>query len=165
MLRTMAGVTTLVVALCSVAPASAGAREDRETLAAAALLVARQLLLAHGEFAPYGLGLEASKEVVDLTASSQPRQPGGDRPAQELRRAIAKAMESGRLDSAALVYEGTQTASGQRSEVVVLEFAHRDGSAAVVVYPYAFSDGELQFGEAQIVEQRQRPRSATRRTR
>ena len=145
-----------VVAACTAARAGSSARAQCEALKRAAMSMAQELLRSHGEFAPYGLGLSAGDEVVDLEESA-PRDGlrGGDA-GDALRATLAEALKTRAVEATALVYEATITAPppGPGGDAIAIQLAHRDGYRAVIVYPYRFQDGDVVFGPAQVIEQK-----------
>jgi hypothetical protein len=162
-LRRFALIACLAAALPH-ARAAPSVREQCDALTRAAVAMARELLRNHGEFAPYGLGLSAGDEVVDL-ADSMP--PDGPRDTGEaLRARLADALKARAVDATAFVYEATLTAPppGQRGDAIAIQLAHRDGYRAVIVVPYRFQDGDVVLGTAQVIEQKgPLPRARNRR--
>jgi hypothetical protein len=144
------------MAACPAVRAGPGAREQCEALKRAAMSMAQELLRSHGEFPPYGLGLSAGDEVVELEESA-PRDAlrGGDA-GDALRATLADALKARAVEATALVYEAaiTAPAPGPRGDAIAIQLAHRDGYRAVIVYPYRFQDGDVVFGPAQVIEQK-----------
>jgi hypothetical protein len=138
------------------ARAAAGAREQCEALQRAALSMAHELLRSHGEFAPYGIGLSAGEEVVELEEPAPRDGLRGSDAGDALRATLADALKNHVVEATALVYEATITApaSAPRGDAVAIQLAHRDGYRAVIVYPYRFQDGDVVFGPAQVIEQK-----------
>jgi hypothetical protein len=130
---------------CLHAHGAPAAREQAEALTRAALSMAEQLLRGYGEFSPFGLGLSAGDEVVELGVAA-----GAD----PSRSANAGALRSGAVQATALVYEATIAvpSSATRSDAIAIQLTHRDGYAAIVVYPYRFENGEVVLGAGQVIE-------------
>ena len=157
----------LVLLLCAAsvaAQAQAGTRTRAETdaVARAALPVAQEMLLAHGEFAPFGMGLANGNEVVDIApAPARDRADPGD-PVSLLRQGLSEAMRSGGVRATALVYEARLIVPPANTPIdaIALALTHRDRYAAVVVYPYRFSEGRVVLGEPHVIEHNTRPRAA-----
>lgn len=150
-------VLAALTALCALpARAASSTREQCETLKRAALQTAQQFLRTHGEFPPYGLGLAARDEVVQLNEDDAPpsvRQPDhGD----ALRARLAEALKSHAVDATALVYEATLSSppAEARGDAIAIQLAHRDGYRAVIVTPYRFRGSDVVLGPSQLIEQK-----------
>src|SRR4030095_15756660 len=76
------------------ARAAAGAREQCEALQRAALSMAHELLRSHGEFAPYGIGLSAGEEVVELEEPAPRDGLRGSDAGDALRATLADALKN-----------------------------------------------------------------------
>jgi hypothetical protein len=168
LLRGLAAATCLLASIAGHAQGAAKARAETEALARAALPAAQEMLLAHGEFAPFGMGMAAGDEVVDIKNAN----PGADRadpadPVSVLRRSLAEAMRLGRVRATALVYEARLelSAPAASADAIAIALAHRDGYAAIVVYPYQFRDGRIAVGEPHLIEQKPLPKAPPKRRR
>lgn len=166
LLRGLAAAILLLASSAGHAQGAAKARAESEALARAALPAAQEMLLAHGEFAPFGMGMAAGDEVVDIKngAHGSERAEPAD-PVSALRRSLTDAMRSGRVRATALVYEvrlefPTPDAS---QDAIAIALAHRDGYAAIVVYPYQFRDGRVAVGEPHLIEQKPAPKATQKR--
>jgi hypothetical protein len=167
-LRGLIAATFLLASFAADAQGAAKARAEAEALARAALPAAQEMLLAHGEFAPFGMGMAAGDEVVDIKNSA----PGADRaepadPVSALRRSLAEALRQGNVRATALVYEARLEVKGPHAgaDAIAIALAHRDGYAAIVVYPYEFRDGRIAIGEPHLIEQKPLPKAPPKRRR
>jgi hypothetical protein len=154
----------LLFAAPSASPAQAGprARVESDAVVRAALPVAQEMLLAHGEFAPFGMGLTSGNEVVDIAASpARDRADPGD-PVSLLRQALSDAMRNGQVRATVLVYEARLIVPPSKTAVdaIAVALAHRENHAAVIVYPYEFRDGRVVLGEPHVIEHGNLPLSA-----
>jgi len=152
--RRAALVAVLVLGSGIPARAASGTREQCEMLTKAAVSMARELLRNHGEFPPYGVGLSAGDEVVELDEGDGRDAPRPPHAGEALRERLAEVLKSGAVQATALVYEATIAvpSSGTRSDAVAIQLAHRDGYRAVIVYPYRFQGGDVVFGPSQVIE-------------
>lgn len=167
-LRRLVATTLMLASFAAQAQAGAKARAETEALARAALPAAQEMLLAHGEFAPFGMGMAAGDEVVDIKNST----PGTERaepadPVSVLRRSLAEALRQGSVRATALVYEARLEVKGSQgsADAIAMALAHRDGYAAIVVYPYEFRDGRIALGEPHLIEQKPLPKAPQKRRR
>ena len=165
--RLLAIAALLIASIAAQAqPPSRTARAECEALARAVLPAAQEMLLAHGEFAPFGMGMAAADEVVDINNVPPPgdRSEPGD-PVSLLRQSLAEAMRSGRVRATALVYEARLNLppASMNADAIAIALTHRDQYAAIVVYPYQFRDGRVQLGEPYFIEQKALPKAAPRR--
>jgi hypothetical protein len=167
-MRTLLFVATgvLATALNGQAQSLSQARAECNTLARAALPLAQEMLRTHGEFPPYGVGLTVGKEAVALSADADDLARSSDRLAA-LRDSLAKAMNSRRLQATALVYEARLTLPSSRAptDAIAISLTHRDGYAAVAVYPYQLEGDEVKLGAAHVIEQKEPPRPASAKRR
>jgi hypothetical protein len=136
--------------------AASTAREQCEALTRAALAMTRELLRQHGEFPPYGLGLTAGDEVMEIDESVPPDGVRAADAGDALRATLAEVLKAHAVEATALVYEATLTAPppGSRGDAIAIQLAHRDGYRAVIVYPYRFQGSDVVLGAAQVIEQK-----------
>ena len=142
-------------------------RAEVDPLVQAVLPAAQEMLQAHGEFAPFGMGMSAGSEVVDIEPmAGRDRAEPGD-PVGALRHSLSEALRSGSMRATALVYEVrlfAPPASTGGSDAIAVALARRDKYSAVLVYPYQFRDGRIVFGEPHVIEHNP-PRAAGKRKR
>jgi len=140
------------------------ARAQFDELTRAVLPMAQELLRSHGEFPPFGAGLTASSDVVEVPRSEAGERDSwrtGDRHVRLLRHSLAKAMASGRFEATALVYEAKiDLSSGKQSEAIAIALNHRDRHATVRFFPYQFRDGAIEIGKAQTTTRGRSARSS-----
>lgn len=163
-LRPWAALLLLVASLACHAQVSPRTRADCDALARAVLPAAQEMLLAHGEFAPFGMGLASIDEVVDIKPAAPADRAETSDPVSQLRHSLAGAMRSGRVRATALAYEVRLNLPGNTiGDGIAIALAHRDSFAAVVVYPYVFKDGRVVLGEPHVIEQKPPPRAVPKR--
>jgi hypothetical protein len=154
-LRLVALLLLCLVPLAGQAQAGPRVRAETEAVVRAVLPVAQEMLLAHGEFAPFGMGLANGNEVVDI--APPPARDRGDPadPVSLLRQGLADAMRSGSVRATALAYEARINLPGNTTgDGIAIALAHRDNFAAIVVYPYVFKEGRVVLGEPHLIEQK-----------
>ena len=132
----------------------AGTREQCEALTHAAVAMAQELLRNHGEFPPYGLGLSAGDEVVELGEGGAQEGMRAADASDALRAKLADALKAHAVQATALVYEAAllMPPSEARGEAIAIQLAHRDGYRAVIVVPYRFQGGDVVLGPSQVIE-------------
>jgi hypothetical protein len=160
--RLLALLLPLLVSFTSHAQVGTRARAETEAVVRAVLPVAQEMLLAHGEFAPFGMGLANGNEVVDIApAPARDRADPAD-PVSLLRQGLSDAMRQGGVRATALVYEARLIVPPADTPIdaIAVALAHRDRYAAVLVYPYRFSEGRVVLGEPHVIEQNTLPRAA-----
>jgi len=136
------------------AEGGAKTRAEADPLVQAVLPAAQEMLQAHGEFAPFGMGMSAGSEVVDIEPTAgRDRAEAGD-PVAALRHSLSEALRSGGMRATALVYEVRlfvpPTAGG--NDAIAVSLTRRDKYSAVLVYPYQFRDGRIVFGAPHVIE-------------
>lgn len=145
---------------------TARAKAQFDELTRAVLPMAQELLRSHGEFPPFGAGLTASSDVVEVSrteAGERDRVRAGDMHVNLLRRSLAEAIASGRFEATALVYETKiELPSGARADAIAVALNHRDRRSAARFYPYQFRGAEIEIGKVQTMDRGGRPRSAVR---
>jgi hypothetical protein len=142
------------------------AKADCERLLRAAVPAAEAMLRAHGEFAPFAVGMTAAGALEDSVQSDEAGQPSSQRSTGRLRDAISEGIKGGRFRAAAYVYEARVTAppSSRQQEAIAIALEHRDGYSATVVIPYELKNGRVKFAAPQRIERRApKPVAAPRR--
>ena len=108
------------------------------------------MLIAHGEFYPFGANLSSDGKQA-LTAAHD----GDDRPPSQplidlLRAGYKEGAKSGRLAATALVYDVLVIPPGSstKTDAIAVELDHRGGYSVVVFFPYVIKSGQVTFGES-----------------
>lgn len=144
--------------------AGSRARAETDAVVRAVLPVAQEMLLAHGEFAPFGMGLANGNEVVDIAAPPARERADPADPVSLLRQGLAEAMRSGSVRATALAYEARLNLPGNATgDGIAIALSHRDNFAAIVVYPYVFKEGRVVLGEPHVIEQKPPARAPKQR--
>jgi hypothetical protein len=146
----------LLFAVTASAQRAAQSRADGELLARAVLSIARDMLRTQGEFAPFGAGMAPNHEVIDVAPPDEAGQRHAGGAVGALRESLAKALASGQLTSTALVYEAKLSLppSMERRDAIAVALNHRNGYAALWVYPYQVVEDQIRIGEPQVIEQK-----------
>jgi hypothetical protein len=138
------------------------ARAQFDELTRAVLTMAQELLRSQGEFPPFGAGLTASRDVVEVSkteAAERDETRAGDTHVSLLRDSLAQGIASGRFEATALVYEAKMDLpSGKRSDAIAVALSHRDRNSTVRFFPYQLRGAKIELGKAQTMD-RSEPRN------
>lgn len=134
------------------------AKAQFDELTRAVLPMAVELLRSHGEFPPFGAGLTASSDVVEVSkpeASERDGTRAGHTDVGLLRHSLDQGLVAGRFQATALVYETKiDLPSGKRSDAIVVALNHRDRQSTVRFFPYQLKGAKIELGKAPAIEYR-----------
>ena len=126
------------------------AQTEAEELVNAVLPHAEGMLVAHGEFFPFGGALTVDGELAELSVGEEHRNSPVDVIVDELKSRLRGGAGTNTYRATALVFpiHAEMPGADDETEAVAIELDHRENYSVVLIIPYVLSDGSVEFGEA-----------------
>lgn len=126
------------------------AQAEAEELVNAVLPHAEGMLVAHGEFFPFGGALTLDGELAELSVDEEHRNSPIDLIVEELKSRLRGGAGSNTYRATALVFpiHAQLPDTDDETEAVAIELDHQANFSVVLIIPYVLSDGSVEFGEA-----------------
>ena len=118
------------------------AQTEAEELVNAVLPHAEDMLIAHGEFLPFGSAMTLDGDIAELSAV--------EAIVEELKLSLRGGAGSNNFRATALVFpiHAQLPDSGDETEAVAIALDHQANYSVVLIIPYILSGGAVEFGEA-----------------
>jgi hypothetical protein len=126
------------------------AQTEAEELVNAVLPHAEGMLIAHGEFFPFGGALTPDGSFAELSVSEEHRHSPVDVIVEELKSGLRDGVESRDFRATALVFpiQAELSDDAGDTEAVAIALDHQANFSVVLIIPYVLSEGAVEFGEA-----------------
>ncbi|TFH49584.1 MAG: hypothetical protein E4H01_03945 [Lysobacterales bacterium] len=126
------------------------AQTEAEELVNAVLPHAEGMLIAHGEFFPFGGALTLDGEFAELSVGDEHRTSPVERIVEELKSRLRGGAGSNIYRATALVFpiQAQLPDSDEETDAVAISLDHQANYSVMLIIPYALSDGAVEFGEA-----------------
>ena len=126
------------------------AQTEAEALVSAVLPHAEGMLIAHGEFPPFGGALTLDGEFAELSVSQEHRHSPVEIMVDELKSDLRGGAGSKNYRATALVFpiQAELTDGADETDAVAIALDHQANFSVVLIIPYVLSDGAVEFGEA-----------------
>lgn len=126
------------------------AQAEAEELVNAVLPQAEGMLIAHGEFFPFGGALTLDGELAELSLDEEHRDSPVDVIIEKLKSGLRDGAGSETFRATALVFpiQAELSDDAGETEAVAIALDHQANFSVVLIIPYVLSDGAVEFGEA-----------------
>lgn len=126
------------------------AQREAEELVNAVLPHAEGMLIAHGEFIPFGGALTPNGELAELSVGEEYRDSPMELIIEELKQRLRGGAGTNSYRATALVFpiHAELPDSGVETEAVAIALDHEADFSVILILPYVLSDGAVEFGEA-----------------
>jgi hypothetical protein len=126
------------------------AQTEAEELVNAVLPHAEGMLIAHGEFFPFGGALTVDGELAEISVSEEHRHSPVEVIVEELKSGLRGGAGSKSYRATALVFpiQAELSDGADETEAVAIALDHQANFSVVLIIPYVLSDGAVEFGEA-----------------
>jgi hypothetical protein len=126
------------------------AQTEAEELVSAVLPHAEGMLMAHGEFFPFGGALTLDGDVAQLAVGEEHRESPVEVIVDELKMQLRSGADTNTYRATALVFPIQAQLPGDEgeTEAVAIALDHQANFSVVLIIPYILSEGSVQFGEA-----------------
>jgi hypothetical protein len=130
--------------------AMSDAQTEAEELVNAVLPHAEGMLVAHGEFFPFGGALTLDGELAELSVGEEHRNSPVETIVEELKSRLRGGAGTNTYRATALVFpiQAQLPDSDDETEAVAIELDHQANFSVVLIIPYVLSEGAVEFGEA-----------------
>jgi hypothetical protein len=126
------------------------AQREAEELVGAVLPQAEGMLLAHGEFSPFGGALTLDGEIAQLVVDEEHRDSSIEDVIDVLKGELRSGADANKFRATALVFpiQAQLPGTDDETEAVAIALDHQANYSVVLIIPYVLSDGAVEFGEA-----------------
>jgi hypothetical protein len=126
------------------------AQREAEELVSAVLPQAEGMLLAHGEFFPFGGAVTLDGEITQLAVDEEHRDSSMEDVIEALKGKLCSGADSNTFRATALVFpiQAQLPGADDETEAVAIALDHQANYSVVLIIPYVLSDGAVEFGEA-----------------
>ena len=126
------------------------AQAEAEELVNAVLPHAENMLIAHGEFFPFGGAMTLDGDIAELAIGEEHRDSPIEAIVDALKEKLRSGADSNTYRATALVFPVRAELPGAEDEcdAVAIALDHRANFSVVLMIPYALKDGGVEFGEA-----------------
>jgi hypothetical protein len=126
------------------------AQREAEELVGAVLPHAEGMLLAHGEFFPFGGAVTLDGEFTQLAVDEEHRDSSMEDVIEALKGKLRSGADTNTYRATALVFpiQAQLPGADDETEAVAIALDHQANYSVVLIIPYVLSDGAVEFGEA-----------------
>jgi hypothetical protein len=126
------------------------AQAESEELVNAVLPHAEQMLIAHGEFLPFGGAITLDGDIAQLAVGEEHRDSSMEAVVEELKSKLRSGAGTNTYRATALVFPIHAQLPGaeEDTDAVAIALDHQANFSVVLIIPYLLSDGAVEFGDA-----------------
>lgn len=126
------------------------AQAEAEELVGAVLPQAEGMLIAHGEFFPFGGAVTLDGEITQLAVDEEHQDSSIEDVIEALKGKLRNGADTNTYRATALVFPIHAQLPGaeDETEAVAIALDHQANYSVVLIIPYVLSDGAVEFGEA-----------------
>ncbi len=126
------------------------AQTEAEELVSAVLPHAEGMLLAHGEFFPFGGAVTLDGDIAQLAVDEEHREASMEDVVEALKVKLRSGADTNTYRATALVFpiHAQLPDSDDETEAVAIALDHQANYSVVLIIPYVLADGAVEFGEA-----------------
>ncbi len=126
------------------------AQTEAEELVSAVLPHAEGMLLAHGEFFPFGGAVTLDGDIAQLAVDEEHREASTEDVVEALKVKLRSGADTNTYRATALVFpiHAQLPDTDDETEAVAIALDHQANYSVVLIIPYVLADGAVEFGEA-----------------
>ena len=126
------------------------AQAEAEELVNAVLPRAEDMLIARGEFLPFGGAVTVDGEITQLAVGDEHRDSSIEDVIEALKGKLRNGADTNTYRATALVFpiQAQLPGSDDETEAVAIALDHQANYSVVLIIPYVLSEGAVEFGEA-----------------
>ena len=124
------------------------AQAEAEELVNAVLPQVEGMLIAHGQFFPFGGALTLSGEIAELAVGEEHQDSSVETVVAALKGLLRGGAPGYRATALAFPVEAELPGRESASDAVAIALDHRADFSVVLIVPYVLLEGAVQFGEA-----------------
>jgi hypothetical protein len=126
------------------------AQAEAEELVNVVLPHAEGMLIAHGEFFPFGGALTLDGDIAQLAVGDEHRDSPLEAIVDELKTMLRSGADTNAYRATALVFpiQAQLPGDDDETEAVAIALDHQANFSVVLMIPYVVSEGAVKFGEA-----------------
>jgi len=127
---------------------TAEAQAEAEELVNSMLPRAEGMLIAHGQFFPFGGAMMLDGEIAELEVAEEHRQSPVEIVVEALKGVLRGGADNYRATALVFPVEAELPGSEGESDAVAIAVDHQADFSVVLIIPYVLSEGAVQFGDA-----------------
>lgn len=127
---------------------NAEAQAEAEELVNAMLPQAEGMLIAHGEFSPFGGALTIDGQIAGLAVGEEHRHSPHEIIVEALETMLRDGADDYRATALVFPVEAQLPGDEEESNAIAIALDHRADFSVVLIIPYALSEGHVTFGDA-----------------
>jgi len=126
------------------------AQTESEELVNAVLPHAEHMLIAHGEFLPFGGAMTLDGDIAQLAVGEEHRDSSMEAVVEELKTKLRSGAGTNTYRATTLVFpiHAQLPGADEDTEAVAIALDHQANYSVVLIIPYHLSDGAVEFGDA-----------------
>jgi hypothetical protein len=126
------------------------AQAEAEELVNAVLPHAEGMLIAHGQFFPFGGAVTLDGDIAQLAVGEEHREDSMEDVVEALKVKLRSGADTNTYRATALVFpiQAQLPDADDETEAVAIALDHQANYSVVLIIPYVLSDGAVEFGEA-----------------
>ncbi|TDJ19256.1 MAG: hypothetical protein E2O65_04560 [Gammaproteobacteria bacterium] len=126
------------------------AQAEAEELVSAVLPHAEGMLIAHGEFFPFGSAVTLDGEITQLAVDEEHQDSSIEDVIEALKGKLRNGADTNTYRATALVFpiQAQLPGAEDETEAVAIALDHQANYSVVLIIPYVLLDGAVEFGEA-----------------
>jgi len=126
------------------------AQAESEELVNAVLPHAEGMLIAHGQFFPFGGAVTLDGDIAQLAVGEEHREDSMEDVVEALKVKLRSGAATNTYRATALVFpiQAQLPDAEDETEAVAIALDHQANYSVVLIIPYVLSDGAVEFGEA-----------------
>ncbi len=124
------------------------AQTESEELVNAVMPRVEGMLNAHGEFAPFGGAITLDGDLAQLSVDELHLDSSMEVAVDSLKSKLRDGVDSYRATALVFPVNAQLPGADDESEAVAIALDHQADYSVVLIIPYVFSDGAVEFGEA-----------------
>ena len=126
------------------------AQSEAEELVSAVLPHAEGMLVAHGEFFPFGGAMTLDGDIAELAVEEEHQNSDVEAIVDALKTKLRSGADSNSYRATALVFpiQAELPDAGGETDAVAIALDHQANFSVLLIIPYALAEGAVEFGEA-----------------
>ncbi len=124
------------------------AQTESEELVNAVMPHVEGMLIAHGEFSPFGGAITLDGDLAQLAIDEQHRDSSMDEIVEALKTKLRDAVGSYRATALVFPIHAQLPDADDETEAVAIALDHQANYSVILIIPYVVSNGAVEFGEA-----------------
>lgn len=123
------------------------AQTESEELVNAVMPHVEGMLNAHGEFVPFGGAITLDGDLAQLSVEEEHRDSSMEMVVEALKSKLRDGVDTYRATALVFPIHAQLPGADDETEAVAIALDHQANYSVILIIPYVFSDGAVEFGE------------------